>query len=222
MPEELFAPSVSAPGAPPPVLLASASAPAPTFVQSDDDLSAETLGFIDATERTPEEEDDVLLLPDATQLWPEQRRPVEVDAGEGSFDIEIDVDADLAPEPPPAARPVWQPPAPPQPVAELRPPPARQIDHREQHLHAQLPRKGPILEEPVGQHPPVGLELEFEVHPPALGIARLFDQQDLVGARHLLLVAPHRPFDVSIEGNRVAWAENGGGRHRVRAATAPD
>jgi hypothetical protein len=42
------------------------------------------------------------------------------------------------------------------------------------------------------------------------------------GDRHLLLVAPHRPLDVSIEGNRVAWAENGGGRHRLRAATVPD
>lgn len=44
---------------------------------------------------------------------------------------------------------------------------------------------------------------------------------DQVGARHLLLVAPHRPIDVSIEGGRVAWAENGGGRHRVRAAFTP-
>jgi hypothetical protein len=45
---------------------------------------------------------------------------------------------------------------------------------------------------------------------------------DPLGDRQLLLMAPHRPLDVSIEGNRVAWAENGGGRHRVRAATVPD
>ena len=44
---------------------------------------------------------------------------------------------------------------------------------------------------------------------------------DQVGARHLLLVAPHRPIGLSIEGGFVSWAENGGGQHRVRAAFTP-
>ena len=42
------------------------------------------------------------------------------------------------------------------------------------------------------------------------------------GDRHLLKITPHRPFDVSIEGTRVAWAENGGGRHRIRAVMVPN
>jgi len=183
VPEELFGPSRSAPVAAPQVLSLPAAAPAPAFARSGDDdlsLSAETPGFIGATERTPEK-GDVLLLADGTRLWPEQPRSVGVEAGsperlalretdgarrlradgasaslvearsdrgrveaggaqpsEGEFDIEIDidVDADEALEPtPPAPQPVQPPPplppvvevrppaSPPQPIADLRPPP---------------------------------------------------------------------------------------------------
>jgi hypothetical protein len=45
---------------------------------------------------------------------------------------------------------------------------------------------------------------------------------DSAGSKHLLLRAPHPPTDASIEGDRVAWAENGAGTHRIRAARVPD
>src|SRR5712691_2974067 len=81
VPEEFFEPSRSAPVAAPQVLSLPAAAPAPAFARSGaDDLSAKTLGFIGATERTPEK-GDVLLLADATQLWPEQPRSVGVEVG---------------------------------------------------------------------------------------------------------------------------------------------
>ena len=44
---------------------------------------------------------------------------------------------------------------------------------------------------------------------------------DPLGHKQLLVRPAHRPIDVSIEGNRVAWAENGSGRHRIRAASVP-
>jgi twitching motility protein PilT len=178
VPEELFGPSGSAPAAAAlPVLSPPAAAPAPAFAQSDaDDLSAETLGFIDATEQTLEEEDDVLLLPDASQLWPEQPRAVEVDVGspagqqsEGAFDIDIDidVDADVALEPPPPARPVadLRPPWPaPELIADLRPPsPAAE-------LIADLLAPSPALPQPVADLRPPSPELPQRVadlHPPA-------------------------------------------------------
>ena len=45
---------------------------------------------------------------------------------------------------------------------------------------------------------------------------------DPLGHKQVLVWAEHRPIDVSIEGNRVAWAENGSGRHRIRAASVPE
>jgi hypothetical protein len=45
---------------------------------------------------------------------------------------------------------------------------------------------------------------------------------DQLGHKQLLFFASHRPIDVSIEGDRVAWAENGSGRHRIRAASVPE
>jgi hypothetical protein len=44
---------------------------------------------------------------------------------------------------------------------------------------------------------------------------------DAAGAKQLLVKTRFRPTDVSIEGRRVAWAENGGGRHRIRAVFTP-
>jgi hypothetical protein len=49
-------------------------------------------------------------------------------------------------------------------------------------------------------------------------------QIHLVGRRggdRLLAIAIGRPIGVSIEGRRVAWAENAAGLHRIRTATAP-
>ena len=45
---------------------------------------------------------------------------------------------------------------------------------------------------------------------------------DPLGHKQLLRRPHHRPIDVSIEGNRVAWAENGLGRHRIRAVSVPE
>jgi hypothetical protein len=45
---------------------------------------------------------------------------------------------------------------------------------------------------------------------------------DPLGHKQVLVRPAHRPIDVSIEGNRVAWAENGSGRHRIRATSVPE
>ena len=42
-----------------------------------------------------------------------------------------------------------------------------------------------------------------------------------LGGDRLLIRAPTLPIGVSIEGRRVAWAENDRGRHRIRAILAP-
>jgi hypothetical protein len=44
---------------------------------------------------------------------------------------------------------------------------------------------------------------------------------DARGSDHLLVRPTARPIGVSIEGRRVAWAENKAGRHRIRALLAP-
>jgi hypothetical protein len=47
---------------------------------------------------------------------------------------------------------------------------------------------------------------------------------DLAGVAHTLVStakADATPIDVSIEGRRVAWAQNGRGLHRIRALLAP-
>jgi hypothetical protein len=44
---------------------------------------------------------------------------------------------------------------------------------------------------------------------------------DARGSDHLLAKPATRPIGVSIEGRRVAWAENNAGRHRIRALLAP-
>lgn len=44
---------------------------------------------------------------------------------------------------------------------------------------------------------------------------------DAAGVKRLLVKTRFRPTDASIEGRRVAWAENGGGHYRIRAVFTP-